>query len=131
MNKLFVLAIMICGFIGCTTEPEVKIEFCDTPDFQGSCEDGQDEFLLGKIYVILEASTSFKTKKITGTVYSLLNGQKIFLGSKDFIPEPDGQHIAHSIPFDEFGERGIGEFMVEFVDENNALLAEKAIQIKK
>jgi len=122
---------IICGFIGCSSEPKVKIEFCDTPDFQGSCQDGKNEFTLGKIYVSLESSTPFKTKKVTGTVYALREGQEIFLGSKDFLLDTGEQLVSHSIPFDEFGERGIGEFMVEFVDENNALLAEKTIHITK
>jgi hypothetical protein len=130
MSRIFLMAMAFSSLLlGCTSEPKVKINFCESLNAQRNCQGDQDEFPLEKIYVSCESSVPFKTKKLTGTIYALSEGQKIFLGSKDFALQPGDQKVTHNIPFDEYGSTG--EFMVEFVDENGTPVAEKLIHIKK
>lgn len=127
--KLLLSLSILSGMLGCTPEPSYSLRFCDVEQVD-TCEPDENIFELGKkIYVKLSSEQRFETGKVTGTVFKLMNGKKVKMGSKEFDISPDERYIKQDIPFDEFGMQALGNFEVEFTDENGQPIAVEQLEI--
>lgn len=134
MKILFPLwqVLLISMVLGCSTQPEAVIKFCDALDQNEQCPTDRDHFTLGeRVYVSLESNSPFETKKINGNIYRLTQDMKIPLSNKYFDLEEGDTFISQSIPFYEFGQEAIGTFSIEFTDENDQMIAKRELTISR
>ena len=121
---------IVSVFAACTSDREPTITFCDTRDRQELCTGNQTEFLVGqKLSVRLESEKPFKAQQVIGKILRLTETDTIPLGSRVVSPASDQRSIIQDLPFHEFGTQAKGTFLIEFVNENNQVIAKKELTI--
>lgn len=115
----------------CANHSEPTVSICDTATPTEDCPEDQAEFSVGQqLSAHLIADEPFAARTIIGKILRLSNTDTIPLGNRMITPEPNQQSIVQTLPFHEFGAQAEGRFLVQFVDENNQLIAEKAFAIR-
>ena len=139
-NGLFpVFRCTICAWLGfffvsvlpaCTSDAETTITFCETTGSPQPCSGDQTEFSTGqRLSVYLEAAHPLEARQVVGNILRLLENDTIPLGTRPFVVEPDQRLIVQDLPFHEFGPQAAGRFLIEFVDENDQVMARKELTI--
>ncbi len=117
--------------VACTAATEPTITFCDTPQESEPCTGNQTEFPVGqKLFVRLASDAPFTEQQIIGKILKLTETDTIPLGSRVVSPASDQRVIVQDLPFHEFGAQAKGTFLIEFVDENNQVIAKKELTIR-
>ena len=127
---------LLVGFVffsACTsadTEPTAVVTVCLTADAPENCTNDQAEFLVGQsLSARLATSDTFATGQVIGRILRLTDTDTLPLGSQMIPVEPNQRAIVQSLPFHEFGPQAAGDFLIEFMDERNQLIAKKKITI--
>ena len=114
----------------CSSDSAPKVTICETTVPLEDCSEGQIEFSVGQqLSAHLVANEPFATPTVVGKILRLIDTDTIPLGTRIITPRPDQQSIVQALPFHEFGAQAEGTFLVQFVDESNQLIAEKAFTI--
>ncbi len=115
--------------LGCKEKGNWSIKFCTAIE-DNNCIDDSNTFDRNvKVYVLFESKQPISEPLIIGNIYRMF-GETYddYLGSKNFVIEPNTFKLKHSIPFDELG--GSGPHLIEFTTEDGTLLASKELFIK-
>ena len=127
---LTVCVFCLALFPACTSEPDPAVTICPTTNVPEDCAGDQTEFSVGQpLSAHLVASKPFPTRQVIGKILRLSGTDTIPLGSQMISLEPDQQSVVQSLPFHEFGQQAAGTFLIEFVNENNQVIAKKEIRI--
>lgn len=130
MKLILLLLGLMSLLFSCSPEPDITIQFCESLDQNDQCSVDRNQFKLGeKVFVRCESEAPFVARKIIGKIYRLEKDRQIPLSSKEFNLTPGNTYITQNIPFHEFGYEALGNFLVEFVDDKNQLLAKREITI--
>ena len=130
-----VLMIVLVGMTllpGCSSaNRETQVMICETDTTSKGCAEDQNKFTVGQqLSAHLIAGKPFVAQTIIGKILRLSGSDTIPLGNRMITLEPGQQSIVQSLPFHEFGEQAKGQFLVQFVDGQNQLIAEKAFTIQ-
>lgn len=116
--------------MGCASQPEMTVTFCQSLNAQGQCISQQDTFKVGdSIWVQLTSTHPFEEKEINGHIYRLGESDSLSLGDKVLPIEPGDTYVIQALPFHEFGYEAEGRFSIVFVDEKQQFLARKKLTI--
>lgn len=129
-----ILAIVLLGLAllsACASNSGPEVTICDTATPTENCTESQNEFSVGqRLSAHLAADEPFAVQSIIGKILRLTDTDTIPLGARIISPEPNQRSIVQTLPFHEFGAQAEGNFLVQFVDENDRLIAEKAFTIR-
>ena len=110
------------------TAPIVKV--CTTTTAPEECAGDQTEFTVGdSLSAHLVTTEPFETQQMIGRILRLSGTDTITLGARMISVEADQRTVVQNLPFHEFGQQAAGTFLIEFVDNNNRLIAKKEIII--
>ena len=124
-----IYSFMFVLLLSCNTN-NWEIEICSQINGK-DCENSNNVFNKNvKLFVTLESKSLITEKLIIGSIYRMGEDgtYKDYLGTKNFVIEPNTFKIKHFIPFDELG--GTGPHLIEFTAEDGTLILSKELLIK-
>ena len=117
--------------IACSPDAGPIISFCEVTDSLTACRGDQAEFSVGQeLKVYLESERPLEAQQVVGKILRITEKDTISLGSRVFSLEPEQRSIVQNLPFHEFGPQAAGRFLIEFVDENDQVIAQKELTIR-
>ena len=129
---LFLTLLCLTLSSACTSDVDQLpvIIICDTPDTPEECTGDQTEFFVGQqLSARLVAAEPFATRQIIGKIHRLMDTDTIPLGTQMIQLQPGQQSVEQDLPFHEFGKQAAGNFLIEFVDDSNRVIAQRDLTI--
>lgn len=125
-SYIILLTLVLSVFLGCERERKAEVRFCADIRPDNPCIGEDSIFRHGNVWAQLLLEPGFKGTDITARLYSLdtTSGEKVLIEDKELELDKD-QIIVMEMMF----LNTCGNYMVEYMDDQGNLLAQKNLEI--
>ena len=126
--------VLLCTTTVCTPDRSSSpvVTICATTGSPEACAGDQQTFVTGqRLSAYLVSDQPFAAQQVIGKILRLADTDTIPLGTRMISLEENQRSVVQDLPFHEFGQQAAGTFLIEFVDQDNQLIAKKEITITK